>query len=120
MGDFKDLDVWRQSRAVTNAVYDLTESFPAGERFGVIPQLRRAAVSVSTNLAEGNGRRSARDQAQFYRIALGSAREVECLLVIAEDRGFAPKDRLGRALAQTQRLQRLISGLLRYCTRREK
>jgi four helix bundle protein len=120
MGDFKDLDAWRQSRTLTNSVYDLSEAFPDSERFGVIPQLRRAAVSISTNLAEGNGRRSVKDQAHFYRVALGSAREVECLLVIAMDRGFAADDRLRLAVSATQRLQRMVSGLLRYCARREK
>jgi four helix bundle protein len=119
MRDFKDLGVWQRSRDLATSVYDATEAFPAAERFVITDQLRRAAVSISTNLAEGNARLAPRDQARFYRIALGSAREVEALLILATDRKYLSTEPSNQIIAAAQEIQRMIIGLLRYCHRRQ-
>ena len=79
----QDLTVWQRGFQLVKAVYILTEKFPREERFGMTSQLRRAAVSIPANIAEGFGRKSRRDFARFSSIALGSARELETLLLLA-------------------------------------
>jgi four helix bundle protein len=88
MQDFRKLEVWQRSHALTLKVYELTRSFPADEKFGLTSQLRRAAVSVELNLAEGSSRGSDADFRRFVQMALGSASEVECQLLLAKDLGF--------------------------------
>jgi four helix bundle protein len=118
MGDFKDLLLWKKGRALANETYRATTTFPASELFGLTDQLRRASVSILANLAEGNGRFSPADQARCYRIALGSARETEALLTVAQDRAYIDPVKGERLLAAVQEVQRMLSGLLRYCNRR--
>jgi four helix bundle protein len=83
MGDFKKLDVWRRSQKLTSAIYKLTNGFPGVERFGLSAQMRRAAVSVSANLAEGCGRQGDKELRRFVRISLGSLAELECELLLS-------------------------------------
>lgn len=80
---FKDLVVWKESVLLAQVLYRFTASFPSEERFGLISQLRRAAVSVPSNIAEGSVRSSPRDFARFVEIALGSLAEIETQLEIA-------------------------------------
>jgi len=80
---FEKLDVWKKSIAFCTLIYKLTKSFPENEKFGMISQLRRASVSVPTNIAEGLSRDSFKDQARFSTIAYGSLMEVLNLLIIA-------------------------------------
>lgn len=75
MQRFQDLKVWQRSHALTLAIYHLTETFPADERFGLISQLRRAAASVPTNIAEGSKRRTRLEYARFLNMAEGSDRK---------------------------------------------
>ena len=72
---FEKLDVWQKSRALIKGIYRLTESFPSDEKFGLTNQLRRAGVSVASNLAEGTSRASGRDQARFTQLSYGSLRK---------------------------------------------
>src|ERR1035441_3664615 len=89
MGEsFKDLVVWQRSIQLTVAVYKLTSSFPPSEQFGLSNQLRRAAVSVASNIAEGYGRSTTGEYLQFLGHARGSNFEVQTQLVIAEALGF--------------------------------
>jgi four helix bundle protein len=83
MGDFKKLTVWQRSVDLTEHVCAGTRVFPREELYGLSSQLRRAATSSPANIAEGTGRFTPRDEARCFRIALGSATEVECLLLIA-------------------------------------
>jgi len=89
MAGYKDLDVWKLGRELAVLVYGHCRSFPEEERFGLIAQLQRAAVSVPCNIAEGYGRRTSGEYSRFLRIAKGSLNEVETLLQIAADLGFA-------------------------------
>ncbi|HEY2805110.1 MAG TPA: four helix bundle protein [Gemmatimonadales bacterium] len=87
MQRFRDLLVWQKSRELTKRVYELTRNFPASERFGLVSQLRRAAVSIMSNIAEGSRRLTPRDYAHFLNIAEGSAAEIEPLMVTSQDQG---------------------------------
>lgn len=82
---YKDLIVWQKGTKFCVNIYKLTEQFPDSERFGLISQLRRAAVSIPSNIAEGSKRNTNKDQTQFYSIAYGSGAEVETQLQISKD-----------------------------------
>lgn len=96
MNRFEDLVVWQQSRELTKEVYSITGTFPAEERFGITNQLRRAVVSISSNIAEGSGRLSPKEQKHFYSMAFGSLSEVLCQLILTQDLGFLLKEDLIR------------------------
>jgi four helix bundle protein len=85
---FRDLEVWQLAKLLVVDIYKITESFPAKEQFGLTNQIRRSAVSVSSNLAEGSARGSDADFARFLSIALGSLAELENQLMIAKEIGF--------------------------------
>lgn len=86
------LDAWQLAKALAAQVYKMTSGFPKEERFGLVDQMRRAAVSVMSNLAEGCGRMSARDQAHFSQIAFGSLLELEAQYQLSLDLGFLRND----------------------------
>jgi four helix bundle protein len=85
---FEDLDVWRQAHALTLEVYRLTGGFPNDEKFGLVSQMRRAAVSVPANIAEGFRKRGNKDKANFYNIAQGSLEELRYYFILAQDLGY--------------------------------
>jgi four helix bundle protein len=86
------LEVWRLAKALAGRVYSLTSKFTKEERFGLVDQMRRASVSVMSNLAEGCGRTSARDQAHFSQLAFGSLLELDAQLQLSLDLGFMCAD----------------------------
>ena len=86
MRDFTKYTVWQKGYAFSLAVYNATDHFPNDERYGLTSQMRRAAVSIPANIAEGAGRPSEADFARFLHIASGSGNELECLLMLARDR----------------------------------
>lgn len=96
MSDCKELDVWRRSVDVAVELYKLTSTFPESEKFGITNQMRRAAVSIPSNIAEGSGRYHPKDFIHFLRIADGASAELETQLIISEKIGFA---------AETKQLQ---------------
>jgi four helix bundle protein len=112
-GSFKDLVVWQRSVELTLAVYKLTSVFPESERFGLVNQLRRAAVSVPSNIAEGYGRSSKGEYIQFLGHARGSNSEIETQLVIARALGFGSKQALDAAEDLCNEVGRMLGGLLR-------
>jgi four helix bundle protein len=85
VGDFRKLEVWQKAQKLVSTVYRLTGTLPAAERYGLCSQMRRAAVSVSANLAEGCGRMGDNELRRFVRISLGSLAELECELLLASD-----------------------------------
>jgi four helix bundle protein len=112
MGEsFKNLAAWQRSIEMTVAVYKLTSSFPASERFGLTNQLRRAAVSVASNIAEGYGRSTRGEYVQFLGHARGSNSEVETQLVIAKALGFGSQQAL-RASEELCKVAGIILGAL--------
>lgn len=89
---FTDLDSWRVGHEFVLAVYKTTQAFPAVERFALANQLQRAAVGITSNIAEGFSRASKKEKIQFYSIALGSLTEVQNQLLIARDLGYTQHD----------------------------
>ncbi|MFC4815773.1 four helix bundle protein [Flavobacterium sp. GCM10023249] len=92
MHRFKDLEIWKQSRTFCSEIYTATTSFPSDEKFGLTNQLRRASVSIPSNIAEGCSRSSNKDFSRFLEIAIGSCYEIETQLLIAYDLGFIPNE----------------------------
>ena len=89
MRDYKELDVWQRSIALVVEVYRLLRGFPDEERFGLVDQIKRSAVSIPSNIAEGAGRHGSKEFAKFLSIACGSSNELETQLVISRKLGFA-------------------------------
>ena len=92
MRDFKELKVWQKAHQLVLAVYRDTTAFPADERFGLTAHLRKTALSIPSNIAEGCGRQTDRDLARFLSISAGSANELDYQLLLARDLGFLPED----------------------------
>ncbi len=88
MKGFRNLIVWQKSHILTLDIYEITSQFPEEEKFGITNQLRRASVSIPNNIAEGSGRKSSKEFAQFLSISLGSTNEVEYLIELSKDLGF--------------------------------
>lgn len=85
MRNFRDIHVWEKGHALTLAIYQATQQFPDEERFGLTSQMRRASASIPTNIAEGSGRQGETELARFMQISMGSASELEYLLLLAHD-----------------------------------
>jgi four helix bundle protein len=113
MGNFRELAVWKRAHDLALGVYHCTNSFPNRERFGLAAQLRRAAVSIVSNIAEGAGRQSDRELARFLRIARGSVRELECQLLLSRDLGYMPPDLWIALDRDSQDISRMLNGLIR-------
>ena len=108
----KDLEVWKQSIDLVSTVYRISKTFPHEERYGLANQMRRAAVSIPSNIAEGAGRGSRKEFSQFLHIALGSLSEVETQIIIAKRLGYL--DDSGDIEEQIQTVRKLILCLVRY------
>jgi four helix bundle protein len=111
---YKDLDVWRQSRDLVIDIYQVTKLFPKEEQFGLTNQLRRASVSIPSNIAEGCGRNHQKDSIQFFFIARGSLYEVETQLIIALDLGYLSKEEQTVILNKITSCKRLLNGFINY------
>jgi len=110
---FKDLVAWQEGHKLVLLVYTLTKKFPADERFALIDQLRRAVVSITSNIAEGFSRKTASDKASFYQIALGSLTEVENQMIIAKDLGYIAQNDFDGFNEQFIICSKLIHGLVK-------
>lgn len=108
---FEKLEVWQKSRVLVKEIYSVTKSFPADERFGLTSQLRRAAVSISSNIAEGSTRLSSRDKSRFYEIAYGSLIETINQLILSADLQFLNPDDLTKLRVQTDEVSRMLLAL---------
>lgn len=113
MQDFRNLQVWQLSHELTLEIYRQTKTFPVDERYGLTSQLRRAAVSIESNLAEGCGRGSDPDFARFVQVALGSAAEVDCQLLIARDLEYLPGNTYDQLQSELQKAKKMLNSLLR-------
>lgn len=111
----QNLDAWQQAMRLVKMTYQVTQSFPRDERFGLISQMRRAAVSIPSNLAEGSARNTKKEMAQFVGVAKGSLSELETQMLISSELGYlAPQHDL---FAQLERVAQLLSGLHRSIAR---
>lgn len=112
MQDFKKLKVWEKAHELTIEVYKATRGFPRVEQFGVTAQMRRASGSVAANIAEGCGRGTQRDFAQFLQVAIGSANELEYHLLLASDLSYLQKETHRKLEGQVEEVRRMLSHLI--------
>jgi len=110
---YKDLRVWQAAMDLTVAVYEITNSLPISERFGLIAQLRRASISIPSNIAEGHGRSTRGEYLQHISIARGSTIEVEVQLLVAERLGFGDAETLAVARERCESICRMLTRLKR-------
>jgi four helix bundle protein len=111
MFNFEKLEVWQKAIDFADLVYKETQAFPSEERFGLTNQLRRAAVSISSNIAEGSSCSSKTDFARFTEIAAGSVFEAVSQTFIARRQGFFSEDQFRNIYADAEQLSRMLSGL---------
>ena len=112
--DYIKLDVWIASRKLSNEIYTVSKKFPKEEIYGLTNQIRRAAVSISSNIAEGCGRQTAKDTINFLHISRGSLYEVETQCFIAFDQGYISQAEFDQLFESIQSLKRLLNGFINY------
>jgi four helix bundle protein len=114
MKSYTDLDVWKKARELVKEVYLVTRSFPKEELYGLTNQMRRAAVSVPSNIAEGHGRNTSKDSLQFFYIARGSLYELETQVFVSFDLEFIIQNDLDSLIDDITNCKKLLYGLIRY------
>jgi four helix bundle protein len=107
----KDLDAWKESMVLAEEIYRVTKVFPSDEKFGLVIQLRRAAVSIPSNIAEGSTRNSSKEFIQFLYISLASGSEVETQLLISDKLGYIAQGSI--VMDQLSKVRKLLIGLIR-------
>lgn len=110
---FKDLNAWKEGHKLVLGIYLITENFPRSEQFGLTNQLRRAAVSITSNIAEGFSRNSYKEKAQFYSMALGSLTEAQNQITIANDLNYISNKDYKKLEDQTIIVSKIINGLIK-------
>ena len=114
--DHKDLDVWIKSIELVTEIYSITANFPNEEKYGIVSQIRRAAVSIPSNIAEGCARFSDKENLRFLDIARGSLAELETQLIISKNLGFIDSDNLIKKISP---IAQMLSGLKRHLKQKE-
>jgi four helix bundle protein len=108
---YQDLAVWKRAMKLTKEVYQVTRSFPSDERFGLTNQIRRAAVSIPSNLAEGHARAGAAEFARFISISMGSVAELETQLLLAGELEYGDPEALEKTLHDLNEIGKMLRGL---------
>lgn len=109
MHRFKELEIWKLSRKFCGLIYIATEDFPEKEKFGITNQMRRASVSIPSNIAEGASRKSNKDFSRFLEIAIGSCYELETQLLLSNDLGFLDIKKVEELLFELNRITQMTS-----------
>ena len=110
---FTDLNTWKEGHRLVLMIYKCTDNFPSKEKFALIDQMRRATVSITSNIAEGFSRQSKKEKVQFYSMAKGSVTEIQSQLLIARDIEYVTLDKFKELADQSVVVNKLISGLIR-------
>ncbi len=110
---FTDLEVWRKSHTLVLMTYTATKKFPKDELFALVSQMRRAAISITSNIAEGFSRQSYKEKVQFYSMAHGSLTELQNQLLIAKDVGYLEKDMFNKISLQSVDVHKLINAFIK-------
>jgi four helix bundle protein len=113
MKNYKELHIWKKGIELVKITYQVSRKFPSEEKFGLISQMTRAAVSIPANIAEGNSRNSDKDNARFLQIALGSAFELQTYFVIARELSLADTDLLDEADKQLEEEIKMIHAFIK-------
>lgn len=111
---FTDLKAWQKSHLFVLSIYTITKSFPKEERYGIVDQMRRAAISISSNIAEGFSRHSGLEKKQFYYLALGSLTELQNQLLVSKDVSYISPEVFQRLAKDSVEVSRLINSLIKY------
>jgi len=109
----KDLDVWRNAIDLARDIYELTKTYPKEEQYGIVSQMRRSAVSIASNIAEGAARHGTKEFVQFLYVSVGSASELDTQLEISKVTNMGTSERLGAAQDQVTRVIMMLRGLIR-------
>ncbi len=109
--DHKELEVWKKSIPLVKEIYELTQNFPDSEKYGLVSQMRRCAVSIPSNIAEGSGRNSDKEFIQFLYYALGSIAELETQLIISKELKYLSSDTITTKLIE---VRKILTGLIKY------
>ncbi|MFP5503874.1 MAG: four helix bundle protein [Candidatus Sericytochromatia bacterium] len=112
--NFEDIEAWKKGRALTKSIYRITSQGPFAKDFGLKDQIRRASVSIISNIAEGYERGGDKEFIQFLSLAKGSSGEVRAQLYVAYDAGFITQPQLDQLRSQVDDVSRLIGGFMRY------
>lgn len=110
---FTDLNAWKEGHILVLDIYEITKNFPKEELFGLVSQMRRCAVSITSNIAEGFSRMSYKEKAQFYAIALGSTSELQNQILIARDIKLIKEDTFEEIMAKATVVHKIIGGLIK-------
>lgn len=110
---FTDLETWRQGHQLVLAIYALTQEFPKSETYSLTDQIRRAAVSITSNIAEGFGRQGYKEKVRFYYISQGSLTELKNLLLVAKDVGYLKQNDFRELADQINTVHKLLQGLIK-------
>ncbi|OGE84410.1 MAG: hypothetical protein A2846_00740, partial [Candidatus Doudnabacteria bacterium RIFCSPHIGHO2_01_FULL_49_9] len=108
-----DLEAWKQGHKIVLAIYTMTKDFPKDEIFSLTSQMRRCAVSITSNIAEGFGRQGFKEKIQFYFIARGSIIELQNQLLVAKDVGYLTIDNFRQIAAETVTAHKILNGLIK-------
>ncbi|AWW00958.1 four helix bundle protein [Arcticibacterium luteifluviistationis] len=119
MKSYQDLDVWKKSRKLVSEIYQVTSSFPDNEKFGLVSQMRRASVSIPSNLAEGHGRRYNKEKVRFILISRGSIYELETQLYLSYDLGFIEEGRMNEVLELSKDVKMMMGGLIKFLEKQD-
>jgi len=112
MRNYRELQVWTKAHNLTLELYRVSQRFPREEMYGITSQLRRAAVSIGANLAEGCGRRTSSELARFVRIATGSASELDYHILLSRDLGFMAADEFATASSALTEVRKMLTSFL--------
>ena len=108
---FEDLEVWKKSHELVLKIYHITKDYPSEEKFGLVSQMRRSAVSIPANIAEGFKKRSVKDKSNFYNIAQGSVEELKYYLILSKDLGYCnDTNKLNESI---ETIGKMLYGLIR-------
>ncbi len=110
---FTDLIAWQKAHQFALAIHKVSKEFPRDELYGLTSQIRRASLSVSSNIAEGFSRRTSKDKTQFYYIALGSLTETQNQILFARDVGYLPETAFLQSVEQAVEIHKLFNGLIK-------
>ena len=110
---YKELKVWQKSYQLCLAVYKVTKKFPQDEKYGMISQMRRAALSIPSNIAEGYGRKTTLDYIRFLYIAYGSTCELETQLLLSSDLGYLKKENISEFQNSIGEIERMLKALIK-------
>jgi four helix bundle protein len=113
MKDFRSLKVWEKSHSLAKATYKETYGFPKEEIYGLVSQMRRAVISIPTNIAEGCGKNTDKDFAKYLQTSMGSACEIEYLILLSGELGFMPEEKTQNLMNNVFEIKKMLASLIK-------